>query len=225
MNNKLKIAPSILSADFANLGRDLAAIENDCEAVHIDIMDGHYVPNLSMGIPVVKSIRKVSNLVFDTHLMITNPEDFIVPFAEAGSDMITFHIECTNDAKALIADIRKLGKKAGVAIHPDTPIEVLKPYCDKDAADLILIMCVNPGFGEQSFMPSALDRISAVRKMLDEAGSEALLAIDGGIRPSNIADAAKAGARHIVAGSAVFKSEDPGATVRELTKLGNDCIS
>ena len=110
MNNKLKIAPSILSADFANLGRDLAAIENDCEAVHIDIMDGHYVPNLSMGIPVVKSIRKVSNLVFDTHLMITNPEDFIVPFAEAGSDMITFHIECTKDAKALIADIRKLGK-------------------------------------------------------------------------------------------------------------------
>ncbi len=224
MNNELKIVPSILSADFANLGRDIAAIENDCEALHIDIMDGHYVPNLSMGVPVVKSIRKVSKLTFDTHLMITNPEDFIKPFAEAGSDMITFHIECTKDAEALIADIRKLGVKAGVAIHPDTPIEVLAPFCKKGACDLILIMCVNPGFGEQSFMESAYDRIRAVRKMLDDDSSEALLAIDGGIRPSNIASAAEAGARHIVAGSAVFKSEDPGATVRKLTKLGNDSI-
>ena len=224
MNNEVKTVPSILSADFANLERDLKKIESECESVHIDIMDGHYVPNLSIGVPVVKSIRKVTGMTFDTHLMITNPEDFVEPFAKAGSDMITFHIECTNEPEALIKKIRSLGLKAGVAIHPDTDIKVLEPFCRKDATDLILVMSVNPGFGEQSFMEGAYDRISAVRKMLDDNGSSALLAVDGGVRKDNIAKVAASGARHIVAGSAVFKSEDPAATVRDLNKIGNDSI-
>lgn len=224
MNNEVKTVPSILSADFANLERDIKKIESECEAIHIDIMDGHYVPNLSIGVPVVKSIRKVTGMTFDTHLMITNPEDFIEPFAKAGSDMITFHIECTKEPVALIEKIRALGLKAGVAIHPDTDINVLEPFCKKGAADLILVMCVNPGFGEQSFMESAYDRIRAVRKILDDNGSDAALAIDGGIRKENIAKASEAGARHIVAGSAVFKSEDPAATVRDLNKIGNDSL-
>ncbi|MCR5529778.1 MAG: ribulose-phosphate 3-epimerase [Saccharofermentans sp.] len=224
MNNEVKTVPSILSADFANLERDLKKIESECESVHIDIMDGHYVPNLSIGVPVVKSIRKVTGMTFDTHLMITNPEDFVEPFAKAGSDMITFHIECTKEPEALIKKIRSLGLKAGVAIHPDTDIKVLEPFCRKDATDLILVMSVNPGFGEQSFMEGAYDRISAVRKMLDDNGSSALLAVDGGVRKDNIAKVAASGARHIVAGSAVFKSEDPAATVRDLNKIGNDSI-
>ena len=224
MNNEVKTVPSILSADFANLERDLKRIESECESVHIDIMDGHYVSNLSIGVPVVKSIRKVTGMTFDTHLMITNPEDFIEPFAKAGSDMITFHIECTNDPVALIGKIRSLGLKAGVAIHPDTDINVLEPFCRKGASDLILVMSVNPGFGEQSFMEGAYDRIRAVRKMLDDNGSEALLAVDGGVRKDNIDKVAAAGARHIVAGSAVFKSDDPAATVRDLNKIGNDSI-
>ena len=224
MNNGVKTVPSILSADFANLERDLKKIESECESVHIDIMDGHYVPNLSIGVPVVKSIRKVTGMTFDTHLMITNPEDFVEPFAKAGSDMITFHIECTKEPEALIKKIRSLGLKAGVAIHPDTDIKVLEPFCRKDATDLILVMSVNPGFGEQSFMEGAYDRISAVRKMLDDNGSSALLAVDGGVRKDNIAKVAASGARHIVAGSAVFKSEDPAATVRDLNKIGNDSI-
>ena len=224
MNNEVKTVPSILSADFANLERDLKKIESECESVHIDIMDGHYVPNLSIGVPVVKSIRKVTGMTFDTHLMITNPEDFVESFAKAGSDMITFHIECTKEPEALIKKIRSLGLKAGVAIHPDTDIKVLEPFCRKDATDLILVMSVNPGFGEQSFMEGAYDRISAVRKMLDDNGSSALLAVDGGVRKDNIGKVAASGARHIVAGSAVFKSEDPAATVRDLNKIGNDSI-
>ncbi len=224
MNNEVKTVPSILSADFANLEKDIKRIEGVCESIHIDIMDGHYVPNLSIGVPVVKSLRKVTGMTFDTHLMITNPEDFIEAFAKAGSDMITFHIECSKEPEALIEMIRSLGLKAGVAIHPDTDIKVLEPFTKKGACDLILVMSVNPGFGEQSFMESAYDRIKAVRKMLDDNSSEALLAVDGGVRGENIAKVSKAGARHIVAGSAVFKSEDPEATVKELNKTGNDSI-
>ena len=190
-----ELSPSLLSADFGYVMRDVDSITPYCNYLHLDVMDGHYVPNLTIGVPVIKSIRKHSDLIFDTHLMITNPEEFIEPFADAGSDYITFHIECTNEPFKLIEKIRKLGKKAGVAIHPDTPAQALYPFLEKDACDLILVMSVRPGFGGQSYIPESTSRIAEYRRLLDENGSDALLSVDGGINVNTIKEAADAGER------------------------------
>ena len=177
------------------------------------------MPNLTIGVPVIKSIRKHSDLIFDTHLMITNPEEFIEPFADCGSDYITFHVECSDKPFELIEKIRSLGKKAGISIHPDTPEEALYPFLEKGAVDLILVMSVRPGFGGQSYIPESTARIASYREKLDKNGSEAILSVDGGINVNTIKEAAGAGARLLVAGSAVFGKEDPGAAASELFAL------
>jgi len=213
---RVEISPSLLAADFGYVMRDVDSITPYCNFLHLDVMDGHFVPNVSFGIPVIKAIRKHSDLIFDTHLMISNPEEYIESFAEAGSDYITFHVECTEDPKSLIEKIRSCGKKAGISIHPNTPEEALYPFLYKDAVDLILVMSVIPGFGGQTYMHEASDRLKSYREKLDFYGSEAILSVDGGINERTIVEAASSGANLIVAGSAVFGQEDPGCAAKNL---------
>lgn len=209
-----EIAPSLLAADFGYLMRDIKSVEEKTNYLHLDVMDGHFVDNLSIGVPVVESIRKYTDMFFDVHLMLTNPEKFIKPFADAGANMITFHIECTNDPDGLISLIKSYGVKAGISIHPHTPIETVLPYVDK--CDLILVMTVVPGFGGSSYLEGSDERISAVRKAIDAKGADTFLSVDGGINIQTIKEAYDSGARYFVAGSAVFGHEDPGAAVEEL---------
>ena len=210
----IEIAPSILAADFGYLMRDIKAVENNAEYLHIDVMDGHYVNNISFGIPVIQSIRKYTDMKFYTHLMITNPEKYIKAFADAGSDNITFHLECTDDADKLISDIRALGCSAGISIHPDTPVEKVFPYIGK--VDIILIMTVYPGFGGQGYLPSSNERIAKLRKAIDDQGADTIISVDGGITLSNVKEVYDAGARLFVAGSTVFNAEDPAKAIEDL---------
>lgn len=210
------IAPSILSADFGYLMDELRAVEGEAEYIHIDVMDGHYVDNLSFGIPVIKSIRKYTDKIFDVHLMITNPGKFIKPFVDAGADIITFHLECTDDPAAMSELVRSYGIKSGIAVHPDTPIEKILPYVDK--TDKILLMTVRPGFGGQGYMEISDDRIKAVRKAIDDKGLNTLISCDGGINNETASRVYKAGCDILVAGDAVFRNDDHAAAVRELYK-------
>lgn len=212
--NDVVIAPSILSADFGKLNEEIAQVEGQTSFLHIDVMDGHYVPNITFGIPVVQSIRKASNMIFDVHLMVTNPMDFFEPFAKAGADMLTFHIETVDDPDTAIDAIRKLGKRVGMSIHPDTPIENILPYVTK--CDLILVMSVRPGFGGQSFMEESLDRIAKVKEVIDQAQADTIISVDGGICETTAPRVVKAGANYLVAGSAVFSNDDHAKAVREL---------
>lgn len=210
----LDIAPSILAADFGYLMRDIKSVENNCEYLHIDVMDGHYVDNISFGIPVIQSIRKYTDIKFYTHLMITEPEKYIKAFADCGSDNITFHLECAKDPDKLIDEIKALGKSAGISIDPDTPVEAVFPYIGK--VDIILIMTVYPGFGGQGYLTSSDERIRKLRKAIDEQGADTVISVDGGVKKSNIKEIYDAGARLFVAGSAVFSAEDPGKAIEEL---------
>ncbi|MBR3461829.1 MAG: ribulose-phosphate 3-epimerase [Clostridiales bacterium] len=212
----IEIAPSILAADFGYLMRDIQKVENNAEYLHIDVMDGHYVNNISFGIPVIQSIRKYTNMKFYTHLMITNPEKYIKAFADAGSDNITFHVECAKDPDKLIDEIKALGLSAGISIHPDTPIEKVFPYIGK--VDIILIMTVYPGFGGQGYLPSSDERIRKLRAAIDEAGSNTVISVDGGVTRANIKQIYDAGARLFVAGSTVFNDEDPAKAIEDLIK-------
>ena len=210
----IEIAPSILAADFGYLMRDIKAVEKNAEYLHIDVMDGHYVNNISFGIPVIQSIRKYTDMKFYTHLMITNPEKYIKAFADAGSDNITFHLECTDDADKLISDIKALGCSAGISIHPDTPVEKVFPYIGK--VDIILIMTVYPGFGGQGYLPSSNERIAKLRKAIDDQGADTIISVDGGITLSNVKEVYDAGARLFVAGSTVFNAKDPAQAIEDL---------
>ena len=210
----IEIAPSILAADFGYLMRDIKAVENNAEYLHIDVMDGHYVNNISFGIPVIQSIRKYTDMKFYTHLMITNPEKYIKAFADAGSDNITFHLECSDDPDKLIEEIRSLGLSAGISIHPDTPVEKVFPYIGK--VDIILIMTVYPGFGGQGYLPSSNERIAKLRKAIDEQGADTIISVDGGITLANVKEVYDAGARLFVAGSTVFNAEDPAKAIEDL---------
>ena len=210
----IKIAPSILSADFARLLEDVKKVENaGCEYLHIDVMDGHFVPNITLGPNVVKSLRKDVKMVFDAHLMIENPDNYIKDFVDAGCDIIVVHEEACTHLHRTIQNIKSHNVKAGVALNPATPIENIK-YVLKDL-DMVLIMTVNPGFGGQSFIDGMVDKIKEVKSLIDEQGLNVDIQVDGGIKPSNVAKVVKAGANVIVAGSAIFNSDDIEATVKE----------
>ena len=212
----IDIAPSILAADFGYLMRDIKKVEGHAEYLHIDVMDGHYVNNISFGIPVIQSIRKYTDMKFYTHLMITNPEKYIKAFADAGSDNITFHIECTDDPDSLIKEIESYGKTAGIAVHPDTPVEKVFPYIGK--VKIILIMTVYPGFGGQGYLASSGERIRKLKAAIDEAKADTIISVDGGVAESTIKEIYDAGARLFVAGSAVFHADDPAKAIEDLKK-------
>ena len=207
------LAPSILAADFGHLANELAIIEAaGAHYAHIDVMDGHFVPNISMGVPVVKGIRKQSGLVFDVHLMISEPEKYIEPFAAAGADIINFHLEATNNATGLIQQIRALGKRPAITLKNETPIESVFPYAAD--VDMILLMSVNPGFGGQSFIREALDRAKALRAFLTQENLKTDIEMDGGIYLENAQEVLDAGVNVLVAGSAIFGAADKTAAVK-----------
>jgi ribulose-phosphate 3-epimerase len=202
---KFLIAPSILSADFANLGQEVESITNaGADMIHIDIMDGSFVPNLTIGPDVVKAIRKYSNLPFDVHLMVENPEIFIKPFADAGADYITVHLEAVKHLDKTLNTIKTLGVKAGISLLPSTAPESLEYIMDY--LDLILVMTVNPGFGGQQFLNNQLPKIEKLRKMIDKTGKDITLSVDGGVNTATIQAIKDAGANMVVAGSYIFSA-------------------
>ena len=206
------VAPSILSADFSKLGEEIKAVEAaGADWIHIDVMDGHFVPNITMGPVVVKHIRPLTDLTFDVHLMIDDPEKYIDAFADAGADFITVHAECAGSLPELISEIKKRCM-AGVALKPSTTLDAVKDVIDD--VDMILVMTVNPGFGGQSFMPSVLPKIKKARELI--GNRDVYLQVDGGINPGNVAAVKEAGADVIVAGSAVFGSNDYGRAIKSL---------
>jgi len=218
-----KIAPSILSADFARLGEEIAAIEaGGADYVHIDVMDGHFVPNITIGPLIVDAVRKVTKLPLDVHLMIENPDLYIPSFAEAGADIIVVHAEATNHLHRTVQLIKSLGKRAGVSLNPHSPLNLLDYVLEE--LDLVLLMTVNPGFGGQSFIEACLPKIQALRSIMDRRGIEAELEVDGGVKIDNIARIAHAGADVFVAGSAVFNSPDYAATISELKRRAKEPV-
>ncbi len=208
-----KIAPSILSADFTRLGEEVRAVdEAGADYIHIDVMDGHFVPNLTFGPPVIGAIRSVTDKPFDVHLMIDPAQPYLAQYAEAGADIITVHAEADTHLHRSLQVIKDLGKKAGVSLNPSTSETVIEYVLDN--VDLILVMSVNPGFGGQTFLPSALRKISRIRQMIGDRDIE--LEVDGGVNPDNVATVIAAGATAVVAGSAVFNGDDYTATISAL---------
>lgn len=211
------INPSILAADFGNLEREIRKIEAaGAKIVHLDIMDGHFVPNLSIGVPVVAAVRKITNLPLDVHLMISNPEKYIGPFREAGADFLTVHIEVVPHPVEILAEIRRLGAFPGLSLNPSTPVEAVLPFIEH--CDLILTMSVMPGFGGQSFDPRALDKI---RVLKTACKPEVLLSVDGGVNETTIRSCVEAGANLLVAGTAVFGAKD---YTEQMRKLRNEAL-
>jgi ribulose-phosphate 3-epimerase len=211
----VEIAPSILSADFTRLGEEIAAVaRGGASVIHVDVMDGHFVPNITVGLPVVKAVRRATELPIDTHLMITEPGLYAEQFVEAGASMVSVHVEIDPHLHRTLMCIKKKGALAGVAINPATPLVALEealPY-----ADYILLMSVNPGFGGQQFIPTSLDKVRRLRRMIDDRALRTRIEIDGGIDRHNIAELAAAGAQIFVAGSAIFNESDPAQAVRAL---------
>jgi ribulose-phosphate 3-epimerase len=207
MSERIRVAPSILSADFARLGEEVAAVEAaGADWIHVDVMDGRFVPNLTIGPPVVKAIRRVTKLPLDVHLMIVEPERYVEAFAEAGADTITIHVEACVHLHRTLCHIRSLGKRAGVTMNPSTPEESIRYVLD--VCDQVLVMSVSPGFGGQSFIREMLSKVAAIRRMIDERGLDVAIEIDGGITADTAPEAIQAGARVLVAGSAVFGSSN-----------------
>jgi ribulose-phosphate 3-epimerase len=210
-----KIAPSILSADFAYLADEIARVtEAGADMIHVDVMDGHFVPNFTIGPPIVKAIRKVTRLPLDVHLMMTNPDDYIHDFIKAGSNYITVHVETCPHLHRTIQSIKEEGVKAGVTLNPATPLASVEEIIGE--VDLLLIMSVNPGFGGQSFIPSVLEKLRRARTMIDQRGAKVELEIDGGIKVENVAAIAQAGADILVSGSAIFQSKDYKDTIQKM---------
>ena len=213
----IKFSPSILSADFIDLGRDIRAVEQaGADYLHFDVMDGHFVPNISFGLPVLKAVRKNTALPLDVHLMISEPDRYIDRFAAAGADLITVHAESEGDTRAQLRHIRELGLRASVSIRPSTPLETILPLLPE--LDMVLIMTVEPGFGGQSFLLSTVPKIRELRRIVDREGWPCDIEIDGGVTEDNVKTIAGYGANVIVAGSAVFAAPDPGKALQELRR-------
>ena len=218
-----KIAPSLLSADFSRLGDEVRAVAAaGADYIHVDVMDGHFVPNITIGPLVVEAVRKVTDLPLDVHLMIENPDLYVPEFAKAGADIIVVHAEASHHLHRTVQLIKSLGKKAGVSLNPATSLQCLEYILEE--LDLVLLMTVNPGFGGQSFIEACLPKIHALRAMLDKRGLEAELEVDGGVKTSNIDRISHAGADVFVAGSAVFGSSDYAATISELKRRAKEPI-
>jgi len=215
----IDIAPSILSADFARLAEEIKAVETGGAALlHVDVMDGHFVPNITVGLPVVKSLAQATKLPLDTHLMISDPGIYAEQFVRAGAQMVSVHVEADAHLHRTVNSIKAAGAKAGVVINPATPIESLNEILD--FVDYVLIMSVNPGFGGQKFIPTAVDKVARLRRLIDQRGLPVRIEIDGGIDLNNIRRVVDAGAEIIVSGSAIFGANDPGNAVREMLEAG-----
>lgn len=213
------IAPSILSADFLNLGRDIEMVNNsEADWFHLDIMDGRFVPNISYGMSIIAQMKKAAKKTFDVHLMIVEPEKYFEEFKKAGADILTVHYEASTHLHRSLQAIKALGMKAGVSLNPHTPVSLLENIITE--IDLVLIMSVNPGFGGQKFIPQALDKIRSLKKMIQAAGCNTLIEIDGGVTLENAAEIVNAGADVLVAGNTVFSSKDPADTIKRLKQAG-----
>jgi len=213
--SKKKIAPSILSADFSCLAEEIKAVEQaGADILHIDVMDGHFVPNFTIGPPIVAAIKKVTRLPLDVHLMMTNPDDFIPEFIEAGSNYLTVHVETCPHLHRTIQSIKERGIRAGVTLNPATPLSAVEPILPE--VDLLLIMSVNPGFGGQKFIPSVMEKIKAARRMIDAKGLKVELEVDGGLKVENVGAISSAGADIFVAGAAIFGSKDYKQTISKM---------
>lgn len=211
------IAPSLLAADFRRLADQVAAVERGgAPWIHLDVMDGVFVPNISYGPPVISSLRPSTKLLFDTHLMITDPERHVEAFRKAGADVITVHWEACTHLQRTISHIHEIGAKAGVALNPATPVEFVRPVIHE--IDLLLIMSVNPGFGGQKFLPATLDRLKQARELISSSGAKVRIEVDGGVDVNNVGACVSAGADTIVAGTSVFGTPDPAEAVRALTR-------
>ncbi|MBA3006168.1 MAG: ribulose-phosphate 3-epimerase [Proteobacteria bacterium] len=215
---EIQFAPSILSADFSRLGDEILAVDQaGAELIHVDVMDGHFVPNITIGPLVVKAVRQVTDKILDVHLMIENADRYLESFAEAGADWITVHVEACPHLHRTVSRIRELGKKAGVVLNPATSLDTLDFILEE--VDLVMLMSVNPGFGGQSFIPSTLRKISRLKKRIDELGLDVGIEIDGGISPVTIGKVAEAGANIFVAGSAIYGQADYRTVITEMREL------
>ncbi len=211
----IKISPSVLASDFSKLGEEAVLMEKcGADYLHLDVMDGHFVPNISFGAPVIKSIRGLTDLIFDVHLMISDPLSYIKDFVDAGADIITFHFESNSDVSAVLDRIHSLGCKAGISLKPKTNADIIFPYLDK--IDMVLIMTVEPGFGGQSFMYDMMDKVSVIRDEISRRSLDVDIQVDGGINEETVKIASRAGANVFVAGSAVFKSHNPETVIETL---------